>query len=536
MLKVTINGIEHEFPESINLIDACRMAGVEIPHFCYHPALSIAGSCRMCQVELEIAGRKMLTVACNTKITDGMKVITDSEAVKQTQQSILEFLLLSHPLDCPICDDAGECKLQNYYMLFDKMPSRFGEAKKHKHKVVDLGNIVLDAERCVLCSRCVRFFRDVVKNEQMEIFNNGADAEIGALPGKTLETDYTGNIVDLCPVGALTDKRFRFKRRVWYLEGANSICPGCSKGCNIQIQFDRNHHWKNPSRRIQRVKPRYNAEVNQYWMCDAGRYGWEFVDAKDRLIKAMMRTDGGLAEAPFEEALKTFAEGWKKAVSGSGKAKSALIAAPQLATGALFMLKKLIDNIGLVNVDYRVPSVKDGILDKILQMKDRNPNSYAAELIGIVPGEDGKSFPEIIEGIKTGKIESLIAICCDPASYLGEGKDALKKLKFFGLLHWTKVSSVDYAHAVLPAATFAETNGTYINYEGRIQRFFEAFEPMGEARPPWQTLLLLGREMGYKFKAFSDAELFAEFANSVEGYKGLTWEKIEAQGFKKANV
>jgi len=382
----------------------------------------------------------------------------------------------------------------------------------------------------------VRFFREVVKNEQMEIFNNGADAEIGALPGKTLQTDYTGNIVDLCPVGALTDKRFRFKRRVWYLHGVDSICPGCSQGCNIQIQVDGKHNWKNPSRRIQRIKPRYNPEVNQYWLCDAGRYGWEYVDGNDRLTKALMRKEGGLEETEYETALKAFAAAWKKSASGGGRNKTALILAPQLATGALYILKKLADNMGLVNVDYRLPSVKDGALDKLLQMKDRNPNSYSAALVGLIPGEGGKSFAEIMEGIKAGKIESLVAIVCDPVQHLGEVKSALKKLKFFGLMHWTKVASADYAHITLPLAAFAETNGTYINYEGRIQRFSKAFEPLGEAKPPWQTILLLGREMGFKFKAFSDAELFNDFANSQEAYKGLTWEKIGPMGVKKAYV
>ena len=532
MPKVTINDVEHEFADGLNIIDACRQVGIEIPHFCYHPALSIAGSCRMCQVEIEMNGRKMLTVACNNKVSDGMKVWTDTEQVKNLNQSVLEFLLLSHPLDCPICDDAGECQLQNYYMLHNLQSSRFGEPKKHKHKAVDLGpNIVLDSERCVLCSRCVRFFREVAKNEQMEIFNNGADAEIGALPGKTLNTDYTGNIVDLCPVGALTDRRYRFKRRVWYLESVSSICPGCSRGCNIEIQFDKNHNWKNPQRRIQRLKPRLNFEVNNYWLCDPGRYGWEFVDADNRLTKAMVAGEGGLTETEWEAGLKAMAARLKKAVSGAGKGKTAVILAPKLAAGATYILKKFVDAMGLKNVDYRHPSVQDGELDHLLQMKDRNPNSFAAKAVGLIPGEGGKDFDEIIEAVKAGKIENLLAICCDPAELLGEAKDALKKLKFFGLMHWTKVSAIDYAHAALPLAAFAETGGTYINFQGRVQRFSKAFEPLGDAKPPWQTILLLGREMGYKFKAFSDTELFEEFANSIAGYKGLTWEKIGPLGF-----
>ena len=356
-------------------------------------------------------------------------------------------------------------------------------------------------------------------------------SEIGALPGKTLNTDYTGNIVDLCPVGALTDKRARFKRRVWYLESVSSICPGCSRGCNIEIQFDKNHNWKNPPRRLQRIKPRLNFDVNNYWLCDPGRYGGEFVDAEDRLTKAMVKSGDGVIETEWETGLKVMSVGLKKAVSGAGKAKTAVILAPKLATGATYILKKFIGAMGLVNIDYRHPSVQEGELDHLLQMKDRNPNTFAAKAVGLIPGEGGKDFDEIIEAIKTGKIENLLAICCDPAELLGDAKDVLKKLKFFGLIHWTKVSALKYTHSALPIATFAETGGTYINFRGRVQRFSKAFEPLGDARPPWQTILLLGREMGYKFKAFSDTELFEEFANSVVAYKGLTWEKIGHQGF-----
>lgn len=528
MPKVTINGKELEVEAGLNLIDACRKADVDVPHFCYHPALSIAGSCRMCHVEIEMAGRKMVTVACNTKVTEGMKIFTDSEPAKKVQQSIMEFLLLNHPLDCPICDDAGECKLQNYYMKHDAKPSRMGEPKWRKRKVVDLGpNIVLDSERCIQCSRCVRFFREIVKNEQMEIFNNGSKAEIGALPGKTLETDYTGNIVDLCPVGALTDRRFRFKRRVWYLKAEESVCPGCSRGCNIEVHFDPHHNWQDPNRRIQRIKPRYNSDVNKYWLCDAGRYGWDFVDAPNRLTKALMKTDKGLVESKWDDAMKAMAAGLKKA----GKNKTAVILAPKVTTGALYLLKKLVDQMGLVDVDYRHPSVEDGNLDHLLQMKDRNPNSFAAKIIGLIPGEGGKSFNGILEGIKSGDIQNLFAICCDPAELLGSDKDALKKLKFFGLMHWTNVVSTEYADVTLPLSTFVETNGTYINYQGRIQRIRRIFEPLGDAHPAWQTILHIGKEMSYKFKALSEAEIFAEFAESTVKYKGLTWDKIGASGW-----
>ena len=533
MPKVKINGAEHEIEPGTNLIDACRQAGVEIPHFCYHPAMSIAGSCRMCQIEVQMNGRKSLTIACNTTVADNMEITTESQLVADVQQSILEFLLLNHPLDCPICDDAGECKLQNYYLKYDRQPSRMGEPKLRKHKVVDLGpNIVLDSERCVLCSRCVRFFSEIVGKDELEIFNNAAKAEIGPLPGRKLDNDYTGNVVDLCPVGALTDRRYRFKRRAWYLQKVDSICPGCSRGCNIEIHFDPNHNWKNPARRIQRLKPRLNFEVNKYWLCDPGRYGYQFIDAPDRLTKAYIRGEGGLVETEFNTALREMGMRLKKAVSGAGKTKTAALVAPQLSTGALYILKKMLDALGIIHLDYRLPSVREGKLDHLLQMKDRNPNSRAAEMIGLLPQNGGMEFFHIIEALKAKKLQNLLAVCCDPVEFLGEGnKDALSKLNFFGILHWTKVPAVEYAHVALPIATFAESNGTYINFEGRVQRFQQAFEPSGDAGKAWQTILLLGREMGYKFKAFSDTELFESFANSTDEYKGLTWDKIGSTGF-----
>ena len=536
MPKVTINNIEHEFEDGLNILEACRKVGVELPHFCYHPAMSIAGSCRMCQVEVEQGGRKGMLIACSTILGEGMNIVTNSEAVEHSQKSILEFLLINHPLDCPICDDAGECKLQNYYMLHDLEKSRMGEPKWKKHKALSLGeDIVLDSERCILCSRCVRFFSEVVGKPELEIMNSGAKSELLPLPDRTLETDYTGNIVDLCPVGALTDKRYRFKRRVWYLKSQDSICPGCSRGCNIEIQYDTLHNWKSPGSRIQRIKPRLNLEVNKYWLCDAGRYGYHHVDAEDRMTVPVIKTSEGQEQTDWDNALKKMGSGLKHMSSKENIAKSAILLEPKLATGALYVLKSLADRIGIVNIDYRAPSVKAGHADDHLKMNDTNPNSFAAEAIGLLPGKGGMKFNEIVEGIKTGKIQYLLTVCTDPVDLLGDDAEKLlKKLKFYGMIHWTKTASFPLTHAALPIASFAESGGTYFNFEGRVQRFKTAFPPIGEARKAWQVILLLGREMGYKFKAFSDTELFEEFISKNDRYKGLTWESIGSQGKMQA--
>jgi NADH-quinone oxidoreductase subunit G len=474
----------------------------------------------MCQIEVEQGGRKGVMVACNTKIAEGMTLHLNSEPTKQVQASIMEFLLLNHPLDCPICDDAGECKLQNYYMLYDRQSSRMGEPKHHKAKVVDLGpNIVLDAERCVLCSRCVRFLQEVVGKDELGIFNSGAKSELSPLPGAKLDNDYSGNIVDLCPVGALTDKRFRFKRRVWYLKSVDSICPGCSRGCNIEIHLDHNHRWQDPARRIQRVKPRLNFEVNGYWLCDYGRYGWDIADSRERLLRASIKHNGSPKEVPFKEALDRFCAGLKSALVD--KSKTALIFAPKLSIEAMFALKQLVKELGITNVDYRLPSVQEGQADNLLQMKDSNPNTYCAKTLNL---SIGKSLDEIIAGVKSGEIQNLIAIACDPGKFLNDSE--LASLKFFGALHWAQKPSLNLADALIPLAVKAETEGTFINFQGRVQRFHRAFTPLGDSLPPWKVLGLIGNALGCKFKAESEAQLFGEFTNCQTQYKDLVWDKI----------
>ncbi|MBK5095354.1 MAG: (2Fe-2S)-binding protein, partial [Deltaproteobacteria bacterium] len=263
MPTFTINGISVDVPERTTVLEAAKTVGIEIPHYCYHPKLSIAGNCRMCLVEVEKFPK--LQIACNTFVTDGMVVKSNTEKVRQAVTGVLEFLLINHPIDCPICDQAGECGLQIYYMKYGLHKSRYAfEDKVHKKKVQDIGGqIILDAERCILCSRCIRFLEEVTGTSELEFFQRGDHSEISLFPGRPLDNQYTGNLADICPVGALTSKDFRFKCRVWNLRGAKSICPGCANGCNVEAHFKENI--------LYRLVPRQNDEVNQTWMCDPGR-------------------------------------------------------------------------------------------------------------------------------------------------------------------------------------------------------------------------------------------------------------------------
>ncbi|HTL48707.1 MAG TPA: 2Fe-2S iron-sulfur cluster-binding protein, partial [Verrucomicrobiae bacterium] len=277
MPKLTIDGKEIEVPAGTRLIEAAKKCGIDVPFYCYHPGLSVSGNCRMCLVEVEKTPK--LQIACHIQAADGMVVKTQTEQVLKTRQHVLEFLLLNHPVDCPVCDQAGECWLQDYYMKHGLYNSRLGEDKVKKPKAVPLGpTVMLDAERCILCSRCIRFCDEVSKTSELGFIQRGDHTEIAVAPGKELDNKYSGNTVDICPVGALTDRDFRFKIRVWYLKEEDSICNGCSRGCNIQVHYnlDRPQHGK--GERVKRLKPRFNERVNKWWMCDEGRYGYKYHD------------------------------------------------------------------------------------------------------------------------------------------------------------------------------------------------------------------------------------------------------------------
>jgi NADH-quinone oxidoreductase subunit G len=277
MPKLTIDGKEITVEPGTKVIEAIKRLGIFIPHYCYHPGLSIAGNCRICMVDVEKSPKPQ--IACNTDCADGMVVRTDTDRAKETRRHVLEFLLINHPLDCPVCDQAGECWLQDYYMRFGLYDARFYEQKVKKPKAVPIGpTVMLDAERCILCSRCVRFSDEITKTSELGIVNRGDHSEIAVHPDKELNNKYSGNVVDICPVGALTDRDFRFKCRVWYLKKADSICPGCARGCNTEIHYNLDRPQHGGGDRVMRLKPREYPEVNQWWMCDAGRYGYKFID------------------------------------------------------------------------------------------------------------------------------------------------------------------------------------------------------------------------------------------------------------------
>jgi NADH-quinone oxidoreductase subunit G len=527
MPRLTIDGKEIEVAPGTNVIEAARQAGIDVPHYCYHPGLSIAGQCRLCMVDIEKNPRPQ--ISCNMVATDGMVVHTKTERVLETRKSIMEFHLVNHPLDCPVCDQAGECWLQIYYMKHGLYDPRMTDEKVHKPKAVPLGpHVMLDAERCILCSRCVRFCDEITKTGELGIFNRGDHSEIGLFPGTTLENKYSGNVVDICPVGALTDRDFRFQVRVWYLDTAKSICPGCARGCNIGIHTNRTRTHHNQGRRVARLKPRFNAAVNQWWLCDEGRYGFGGIDDPNRLTTPTTREGDGAAATTWEEALAVLVQ----ALQGCRPDEIGLLASPQMSNEDLFVLSRLVEHLGITNVDFRVPPRTPGDQDEFLIRADKNPNSRGAELCGLLPRAGGLDATGIVAASASGRLKLLWIFHHDLArSGWGERElraalDGAATVVFQGTT--ANIASAR-AQAVLPSAVYAERDGTFTNFQGRVQRFRAALTPLEEARPDWAILVDLGCALGASdpvFAAQRADQVFSALAAARPAFAGMTYRAL----------
>jgi NADH-quinone oxidoreductase subunit G len=535
MPTIEINGKPVAVPAGTNLIEAAEQINIEIPHYCYHPGLSVVGSCRMCQVEIEQNGRRSVAIGCNTPAVDGMKVFLDTEEIRKRQSSALEFLLQNHPLDCPICDDAGECDLQNYYMKFGLHDSRMELAEKHhKHKVHDVGpTVVLDAERCVLCHRCVRFCREIAGVDQLGIVNHGMQNEIGNVPGTRLDNDYAGNVVDLCPVGALTDKDFRFKRRVWYLKRTPSICTGCSRGCNVSVDWETARNYKDPQRRIQRVKPRYNRLVNEWWMCDRGRYSYHTVDSPDRLTAPQSASSNGHAPT-VDEILARAADKIKTAISKHGAKSVAVLGSARSSNEDLFLLKSLFaDGLKIQNMDVSLSGEAKGKEDEILMKADLSPNRRGAQEIGVRPwGGGGLSGDEMLAGAMDGDLDVLIVLYHDVVKPLNP-KELAKLSQQCGYLLYLgthQCATAAAAHDVLPLSMWAEREASYTNFQGRVQRTQAALAPLETATDEWRIWQRLGAALGVTLTFESSEEVFDAMGTTIASFKGLTWDGLGTGG------
>ncbi|HFE52667.1 MAG TPA: 2Fe-2S iron-sulfur cluster binding domain-containing protein [Bacteroidetes bacterium] len=531
MPTLKIDGKEVWVEPGTNVLEAAKKLGIEIPHYCYHPALKVAGSCRMCLVEIE--GMPKLQISCHTKAADGMVVWTNTEKVRKARQAVLEFLLVDHPLDCPVCDQAGECYLQIYYMEHGLYKSRLRENKIKKEKAKPIGkHIILDQERCILCSRCVRFTREVTKTFELGIFNRGNRSVVDLYPGiPELQNRYQGNLADICPVGALTDRDFRFQTRVWYLQQAKSICPGCSRGCNIEIDYNISREYKAGGRRIPRIRPRHNPKVNGYWMCDDGRYGYKYVDALDRILLPRRLEDGEPVELSWPAAYQMAAKLLSEATS-DGADKVGVLLSAKMTNEELFAARKLFSSLGVSRVGFSVEPKEPGYEDDLLIKADKNPNTKGAELLQLGLGTGKSDASALLDAAEKGEVDTVV-IFNEDLSKSAEAERAEKVLPGLGRViyvgtNWNATAAK--ADLVLPMATFVEQEGTFTNFEGRVQRFWKAVEPLGESRPGLSILSGLARALGLEPTSESAEEVFAELAEQVPAFSGLSYQELGDHG------
>lgn len=509
-------------PLATTMIQACALAKVDVPHYCYHPKLPVAGNCRMCLVEFgtpglgpdrkpvlnadgtpKIAKSPRPAIACATPVSPGMEIYTNTPGVKQMREGVLEFLLINHPLDCPICDQAGECKLQEYSVDYGQSQSRFVEEKVHKPKAVDLGpRIVLDDERCILCTRCIRFTRDVVGDDKLGIVNRGSYNTIAAYPGTQFDNNYTLNTVDICPVGALTSKDFRFQMRVWFLKETKSVCTSCATGCNITIG--------SREETIYRYEPRENDAVNATWMCDAGRLNYKWIGRRDRLIHVRHRGQHGT----WATALSEISERLRRAATGS----VAIIASARLTNEELFLLGKLAKKTGAITDS--VP--RQGEADRLLVQADKNPNSQGARLFGLSATPPGSNLPRIAQGIRSGALKTLL-VFGEEVTRHGIGPELLGSLETLVVSDILPNATTAAAHYLLPGCAHAEKRGSFTNAKGRVQRFIKAVEPKGDARPEWEFLHELVEDVVGRNGFMNIESLFNQMAAATPAFQGLTW-------------
>ncbi len=547
-IRIKVDGREVEVPklmpnwqgklEPTTMLQACVVAGIDLPHYCYHPKLPVAGNCRMCLVEfgtpvMDPATRQPIknedgtpkiarsvlpyepqtprgAIGCATPISPGMELYPNSPATKQMREAVLESLLINHPLDCPICDQAGECKLQEYSVQHGQATSQFVEAKVHKPKAVDLGpRIVLDDERCILCTRCIRFTKDIAGDDALGIINRGSYNTIAAAPGARFDNNYTLNTVDLCPVGALTSKDFRFKMRVWFLKETKSVCTSCATGCNITIG--------SREEVIQRYEPRDNDAVNSSWMCDAGRLNYKWIGRSDRLKDVIVRGQ----KANWPGAIKEISARLATVPSGS----VAIVASARQTTEELFLLKKLALRLGALTDSIG----RQGDGDKLLVHTDKNPNTNGARLTGIAGVQLGANLAGMAAGIRAGTIKTLIVLGEDVTKH-GIGADLLGQLETLIVSDILPNATTPAAHFLLPGCAPAEKRGTLINAKGRLQKFLKAVEPGGAARPEWEFLHELVHQVTGQNGFVSLEGLFNQMAREIPALAGLEWGKLGDTG------
>ena len=499
-VKMVIDGQPHEFPAGLTILEACQRVGSKVPFFCWHPGLSAPAVCRQCLVEIK--GFPKPIPSCYTPVADKMEVITNSPKVLDVRRQMLEFTLLNHPIDCPICDKAGECLLQKHYFDWDTRLARNDGSKVRKAKVVDVGrHIVLDQERCILCSRCIRVCNEVARQPDLVMAFRGDRQLLTTAPGRRLDNPYSLNTVNVCPVGALTAKDFRFSMRAWEIWATPSVCPGCATGCNIEIHAARNV--------IRRLIPRLNPAVNKYWMCDEGRLSYKPVH-ENRLAAPMVAGAPTSWDAALAEAARLLAQARDKSPSTLGVVVSA-----QMTNEEIFAFSRLATEQLRTSKIY-LAGAPEGWCDDVLVSADKNPNTTGAKLI---VGPSLRTAADLKQDREAGVVTALLVV--------GGAADSCDSLQTLVVVASHQGPPVAAAQVALPLAMWAEVDGSFTNRQAKVQRLHAAIAPAGQSRPGWEIAARLGRALGAAW-AYADAkQVFSETCDKVTLLSGADWGTAE---------
>jgi NADH-quinone oxidoreductase subunit G len=505
MVTLTIEGREIQVPAGTSILEAAKVAGVLVPHYCYHPGLAVAGVCRMCLVEVEKAPK--LAPACATAVAEGQVVHVHSEKSLKARQGVLELLLINHPLDCPICDQAGECELQDYTFREGRAEGRLGPEPKRFNPVEDFGGDVLYVpNRCILCTRCVRFMDDVAQESVLNVSERGDRAVIGKFEGQDLTHAWASNVVDLCPVGALLSKDFLNKARAWELDRTPSICPNCTQGCNSILETRDNV--------VVRMRPRSNPDVNQWYLCDEGRLDYRWLSPSARMEAPLVRQSDKLTAVDWEVAIRA-------AATMLGGARVVALVSPMLSNESLFAASRVVARTGGKGV-FRVATGPEaplpGVPDLALRT-ERAANVRAAELLGF----EKSASP--LDEVRAGDVllvvgETLTA--ADTAAIARAGQVIL--------IASTMPVDARTAAIALPTSTMAEEEGTFTNLRGRVQRYFQASAAPGMSRPAWWILGDLLTQLGEPTSFYMASEAFTALAAARPEFAGMSYDMLGLKG------
>ena len=527
MPSFELDGKTVEFEPGEKILSAAMRAGIQIPHYCYHPGMSVVATCRMCMVDVIDMGNgrpaPKLQTSCSMDAVEGMKVETMNEKVKDAKELVMEYLLINHPLDCPICDQSGECVLQDYSFEFGSGKSEM-EYSKRVYGWRDIGTFVaLERNRCIHCTRCDRFTREITGTNEFGMFNRGHELTVDTYSDRPMTNQFQGNMADICPVGAITEKEFRFKRRVWKLKKTPSICVGCSTGCNVTIEYDKNE--------VFRLKPRDNPDVNKWWMCDQGRLTYKDLNIREnRVAHPLGKTAEGFQEISWENAFSAIQEKISELQPTSNEVIG--LVDTHASNEELYLFKKLLkegfdsDQLFFPDLEWEQP-VSDFFINSLIT-SDKSPNRAGARMLGL---KGAKSSEEVTSKIPNGtKVLLVFGKPFEDENLLSQaGKIPL----VINIAAWQSGWS-ETADVTLPGRLHSEKDATYTNKAGRVQRVNTAIRAFHKTRPDWMVLCGLMELLDVDNKADSAEAVFQELSENEKGFQGLQWESIGSDGINAA--